>query len=132
MGGPPLQNVSPAQPSGLNPRPTSHGIYNHAIGGPSFQHNPLTRPPSMVLGSPDAINLSAVEVYRQKHEVTATVRILSPYNNCHVTYLKKPLPCMDLLFMFYTKYCTSFFINGLLLNAISNEAVLCMNMCEKE
>lgn len=90
MGGPPLQNVSPAQPSGLNPRPTSHGIYNHAIGGPSFQHNPLTIPPSMVLGSPDAINLSAVEVYRQKHEVTATVRILSPYNNCHVTYLKKP------------------------------------------
>ncbi|KAK1400273.1 hypothetical protein POM88_010136 [Heracleum sosnowskyi] len=47
-------------------------IYNHAHGVPPYSCNPMSGPPSLVMGSPDANNISAAEVYRQKHEITAT------------------------------------------------------------
>ncbi|KAK3007114.1 hypothetical protein RJ639_016183 [Escallonia herrerae] len=69
-----LHNVSPAVPAGPNSIPGAalHGIYSHPAGGPPFQNNAMMRHPSGIMGSPGAGNLSAVEVYRQKHEVTAT------------------------------------------------------------
>ena len=77
LSGAPLQNVTPGIPG-----PNSavglplHNIYGHATGGPALPNNALSRPPTMIMESADAINLSPAEVYRQKHEVTATVCIL--------------------------------------------------------
>ncbi|GFZ11586.1 DEAD box RNA helicase family protein [Actinidia rufa] len=74
LSGAPLQNVTPGIP-GPNSAvgPALHNIYGHATGGPALPNNALSRPPTMIMESADAINLSPAEVYRQKHEVTATV-----------------------------------------------------------
>lgn len=73
---PPLQNALHPQVGAPNPGPAPQDIYNHALGVPPYPRNPMSGPPSMVMGSPDAKNISAAEVYRQKHEITATVGIL--------------------------------------------------------
>uniref|UniRef100_A0A5B6ZCT1 RNA helicase n=1 Tax=Davidia involucrata TaxID=16924 RepID=A0A5B6ZCT1_DAVIN len=73
--GVPLQNVTPGIAGGLNAveGPAMHNMYGHSTGGPAFPNNALMRPlPPSIMGSSDAINLSPAEVYRQKHEVTAT------------------------------------------------------------
>ncbi|KAM7463193.1 hypothetical protein LguiA_031314 [Lonicera macranthoides] len=75
MGSLPHQNASPGLSGGLNPvpRPALNGMYSNSSGGPPFPNIAMTRPPSIASGSADAINnLSAVEVYYQKHEITAT------------------------------------------------------------
>lgn len=66
-GGHPHQNLSPNIPGG----PPSHNMYGQP-GGPPFQNNAMMRPNPAVMASPDAMNLSSVDVYRQKHDVTAT------------------------------------------------------------
>ncbi|PSR92469.1 DEAD-box ATP-dependent RNA helicase [Actinidia chinensis var. chinensis] len=73
LSGVPLQNVTPGI-AGPNSAvgPALHNIYGHATGGSALPNNVLSRPPTMIMESSDAINLSHVEVYRQKHEVTAT------------------------------------------------------------
>lgn len=50
-------------------------MIGHAMGGPgpAFPGPTQIRPPLMTMEHSDATNLSAVEVYRQQHEVTATV-----------------------------------------------------------
>lgn len=55
-----------------------HDIYGHATGGPPFPNNSFMRPPPGIMGPSDAnvIHLSSADVYRQTHEVTATVCIL--------------------------------------------------------
>lgn len=80
MGGLPHQNASPGLSGGLNPvpGPALNGICSNSSGGPPFPNIAMTRPPSIASGYADAINnLSAVEVYYQKHEITATVRIVT-------------------------------------------------------
>lgn len=47
-------------------------MIGHAMG-PAFPGLTQTRPPLMTMEPSDVTNLSAVEVYRQQHEVTATV-----------------------------------------------------------
>lgn len=79
MGDPPLQNPAPALPSGFNSTggPPMQNIYGQAAGGPPFPNPNLMRPPAALTGPPGAIHPSPVEVYLQKHEVTATVCIPS-------------------------------------------------------
>lgn len=48
-----------------------------AMGGPPYMNNPMMRPNPSVMASPDAMSLSSVDVYRQKHDVTATVCLLT-------------------------------------------------------
>lgn len=67
------QNVSPSFPGG----PTSHNMYGQATGGPPFMNNTMMRANPAVMASPDALALSSVDMYRQKHDVTATVCILT-------------------------------------------------------
>ncbi|KAK1407762.1 hypothetical protein QVD17_39388 [Tagetes erecta] len=62
------QSVSPSFPGG----PTSHNIYGQATGGPPFMNNAMMRANPSVMASPDAMALSSVDMYRQKHDVTAT------------------------------------------------------------
>lgn len=73
FAGAPLQNITPGIAGGPNsaPGPALHNIYGHAVGGPPFPSSAVTRPP-MNMEPSDCFNLSPVEVYRQKHEVTAT------------------------------------------------------------
>lgn len=79
-----IGNLLPAQtgphhlPGGFNGPggPPFHGAHGIASGPPPFQNNAFVRPPMPLMGSSDPHNLSA-EVYRQKHEVTATVCVLS-------------------------------------------------------
>lgn len=52
-----------------------HSVYNHATGGPPFSNDAMMKP--SYFGSPDVSNLSPAEVYRQQHEVTATVCIFA-------------------------------------------------------
>ncbi|KAL8105518.1 DEAD-box ATP-dependent RNA helicase 40-like [Apium graveolens] len=83
---PPLQNSLHAQAGAPNPGPPSQDIYNHAHGVPPYSRNPMSGPPSMVMGSPDANNISAAEVYRQKHEITATGDIVpAPFMSFEAT-----------------------------------------------
>lgn len=79
MGDPPLQNPVPAHPSGFNSMggPPMQNIYGQAAGGPPFPNLNLMRPPGALTGPPGSIHPSSVEVYLQKHEVTATVCIPS-------------------------------------------------------
>lgn len=75
MGGVTFQNHTTGYAGGFNPTGHSmHSMYNHATAGPPFPNNALMRPP--FVGTPDITNLSPVEVYRQEHEVTATVCLL--------------------------------------------------------
>ena len=73
-----LQNVVPSHPGGLSgvTGPPMHDLYGHATGGPLFPNDSFTRPPPGIIGPSDAnaTHLSPADVYRQKHEVTATVR----------------------------------------------------------
>lgn len=75
MSGGPFQNATPGRASGLNTVAghSMHNLYNHAAGGPPFANNSLVKPP--YVGSASVSGLSPVEVYRQQHEVTATVCI---------------------------------------------------------
>lgn len=59
--------------------PASHNMYGQAqaMGGPPYMNNPMMRPNPSVMASPDAMSLSSVDVYRQKHDVTATVCLLT-------------------------------------------------------
>ncbi|CAL5412948.1 unnamed protein product [Camellia sinensis] len=74
VGVAPLPNAPHGIAGGLNSvaGPAVHNIYGHAASGPAFPNNAMTRPPPMIMESTDAIDLSPVEVYCQKHEVTAT------------------------------------------------------------
>ncbi|KAA8527974.1 hypothetical protein F0562_035157 [Nyssa sinensis] len=70
-----LQNVTPGIAGGPHAveGPAMHNMYGQATSGPAFTNSALMRPlPPTIMGSLDTINLSPVEVYRQKHEVTAT------------------------------------------------------------
>lgn len=68
-GGPLHQNVSLS----LHGGPTSHNMYGQATGGPPpYMNNAMMMPNPAVMASPDAMNLSSVDIYRQKHDVTAT------------------------------------------------------------
>ncbi|KAH6831810.1 DEAD box RNA helicase 1 [Perilla frutescens var. hirtella] len=68
----PSQNVAPSLPGRLNVGPPLPGGYGHSPGGPQYPNNALVRPPVPMMGPSDPINQSAAEIYRQKHEVTAT------------------------------------------------------------
>ncbi|THF95987.1 hypothetical protein TEA_009390 [Camellia sinensis var. sinensis] len=74
VGGATLPNVPPGIAGGLNSvaGPALHNIYGHAASGPGFPNNAMMRQPPMIMESADAIDLSPVDVYCQKHEVTAT------------------------------------------------------------
>ncbi|KAI7744953.1 hypothetical protein M8C21_027074, partial [Ambrosia artemisiifolia] len=61
-------NVPSVVPGG----PVSHNMYGQATGGPPFMNNAMMRANPAVMVSPDAMNLSSVDMYRQKHDVTAT------------------------------------------------------------
>ncbi|KAD4385176.1 hypothetical protein E3N88_25344 [Mikania micrantha] len=62
------QNVSSTLPGG----PISHNMYGQATGAPPFMNNAMMRANPAVMASPDAMSLSSVDIYRQKHDVTAT------------------------------------------------------------
>lgn len=70
----PSQNVATSLPGRLNVGPPLPGGYGHSSGGPQYPNNAFVRPPVAIMGPSDPIHLSAAEVYRQKHEVSATVR----------------------------------------------------------
>lgn len=74
MSGVPFPSAAPGHPSGTNfaAGPT-HNLYSHGSSGPSLSNNALMGPPH--IGASDVTNMSPVEVYRQQHEVTATVCI---------------------------------------------------------
>ncbi|XP_022842369.1 DEAD-box ATP-dependent RNA helicase 40 [Olea europaea var. sylvestris] len=69
----PPQNVAINLPGQSNSPagPPMHASYGHATVNPPFPGNSLVRPPGM-MGPSDAIPLSAAEIYREQHEVTAT------------------------------------------------------------
>lgn len=72
MGG-----AAPGQATGLNAVAghAMHGMYSHAG---SFPNNAMMRPTFM--GSPGVTDLSPAEVYRQRHEVSATVCTLKIFH----------------------------------------------------
>ncbi|KAL7210696.1 hypothetical protein ACSBR1_032118 [Camellia fascicularis] len=74
VGGATLPNVPPGIAGGLNSvaGPALHNIYGHAASGPGFPNNAMMRQPPVIMESADSIDLSPVDVYCQKHEVTAT------------------------------------------------------------
>ncbi|KAK9080091.1 hypothetical protein SSX86_001766 [Deinandra increscens subsp. villosa] len=61
-------NVSSTLPGG----PISHNMFGQATGGPPLMNNVMMRPNPAVMASPDSMALSSVDIYRQKHDVTAT------------------------------------------------------------
>ncbi|KAK9080088.1 hypothetical protein SSX86_001763 [Deinandra increscens subsp. villosa] len=62
------QNVTSTFPGG----PISHNTYAQATGGPPLMNNTMMRANSAVIASPDAMAISSADIYRQKHDVTAT------------------------------------------------------------
>ncbi|KAL6532513.1 hypothetical protein OROGR_014483 [Orobanche gracilis] len=70
----PSQNVTPSHPARLNGPggPPVPGSYGHSSGAPPYPNNAFVRPPLGMMGPSDSMHLSAEEIYRQKHEVTAT------------------------------------------------------------
>ena len=82
MGAVPVPNVPPGHAGGLNAvaGQAMHNMYGHAGGGTGFSSSILMRPPSIMIGSSDISALSPTEVYRQQHEVTATVCISTHLN----------------------------------------------------
>ena len=75
-GGVPFQNVGPGRGAGFNADVhPNHNMYSHVTAGPPFSNNALMRPP--FIETADISNLSPVEVYRQEHEVTATVCLIT-------------------------------------------------------
>lgn len=77
IGNFPSQNVMSNPPGGLNGPggPPLHGGYGHSSVAPPYPSNTFVRPP-LAMMRPDSIHLSAADIYRQKHEVTATVCFL--------------------------------------------------------
>ena len=74
MSGVSFPTAAPGHPSGTNfAAGHSHNMYSHGSGGPPLSNNALIGPPH--IGASDVTNMSPVEVYRQQHEVTATVCI---------------------------------------------------------
>lgn len=51
-------------------------MYGPPAGVPGFANSVLMRPPIVGMESSGAMSISRAEMYRQKHEVTATVCIL--------------------------------------------------------
>ncbi|GER51756.1 DEAD-box ATP-dependent RNA helicase, partial [Striga asiatica] len=47
-------------------------VHGHSSGAPTYPNNTFVRPPLSMMGPSDPMHLSAAEIYRQKHEVTAT------------------------------------------------------------
>lgn len=90
------QTVTPGHMGGLNTaggRPMSN-MYNHSTGGQTFSNNAPMRPSPRILGSSDLTNLSAAEVYRQQHEVSASVCIpntLLIWDSAMVTIMIAPV-----------------------------------------
>ncbi|GFP83103.1 dead-box ATP-dependent RNA helicase 40, partial [Phtheirospermum japonicum] len=70
----PSQNVTPSHPGRLNGPggPPLPGVYGHSSVAPPYPTNAFVRPPLAMMGPSDPMHLSAAEMYRQKHEVTAT------------------------------------------------------------
>ena len=71
------QTVTPGHMGGPNivgGRPMTN-VYNHSAGGQTFPNNAPARPSPRILGPSDLANVSAAEVYRQEHEVSASVCI---------------------------------------------------------
>lgn len=60
----------------MNTGPSLPGGFGHSPGGPQFPNTAIVRPPVAMMGPSDPIHLSAAEIYRQKHEVTASVCVL--------------------------------------------------------
>lgn len=77
----PFQSPKPGHANAVN-AVTGHAMHmhSHAAGGPPFSSNALMRSP--FVGSTDVTGLSPVEVYRQQHEVSATVCILACFAYC--------------------------------------------------
>eukprot|EP00268_Persea_americana_P023528 TRINITY_DN2310_c0_g1_i4.p2 TRINITY_DN2310_c0_g1~~TRINITY_DN2310_c0_g1_i4.p2 ORF type:complete len:558 (+),score=142.32 TRINITY_DN2310_c0_g1_i4:331-2004(+) len=68
------QTVTPGHMGGPNivgGRPMTN-VYNHSAGGQTFPNNAPARPSPRILGPSDLTNVSAAEVYRQEHEVSAS------------------------------------------------------------
>ncbi|KAJ8620448.1 hypothetical protein MRB53_028977 [Persea americana] len=68
------QTVTPGHMGGPNivgGRPMTN-VYNHSAGGQTFPNNAPARPSPRILGPSDLANVSAAEVYRQEHEVSAS------------------------------------------------------------
>lgn len=72
MGNLPFQNIAPGHGAGLHASPGNvlPNMYNQPVGGPPFVNNAPRTPYG---GPSDVSNLTPVEVYRQQHEVNATV-----------------------------------------------------------
>ncbi|KAL3617160.1 hypothetical protein CASFOL_038907 [Castilleja foliolosa] len=70
----PSQNVMPSHPGRLNGPggPPLPGVYGHSSVAPPYTTNAFVRPPLAMMGPSDPMHLSAADMYRQKHEVTAT------------------------------------------------------------
>ncbi|KAK6160945.1 hypothetical protein DH2020_004326 [Rehmannia glutinosa] len=70
----PSQNVTPSLPGRFTGPggPPLHGVHGHSSGAPPYPNNAFVRPPLAMMGPSDPTHLSAAEIYRQKHEVTAT------------------------------------------------------------
>lgn len=77
ISGVPFPSAAPSHTNALNSGGghTMRNMYNQAAGGPQFSNNATVKPP--YIGSTDVTTLSPAEVYRQQHEVTATVCILA-------------------------------------------------------
>ncbi|KAG8370581.1 hypothetical protein BUALT_Bualt14G0132000 [Buddleja alternifolia] len=76
----PSQNVTPGLPGRLSGPggPPLHGVYGHSSGPPPYPNNAFVRPPVPMMGPSDPSHSSEVEVYRKKHEVTATGEDVPP------------------------------------------------------
>lgn len=74
LGGFPPQNAPPTRDNSLN-TVASHGVhsmFNHANGDLPMPNHAMSRPPPVIPGAADVMNISSAEAYRQQHEVTAT------------------------------------------------------------
>ncbi|XP_042055157.1 DEAD-box ATP-dependent RNA helicase 40-like isoform X2 [Salvia splendens] len=75
----PSPNVAPNLPGRLNVRgPPLPGGFGHSPGGHQFPNTAIVRPPVAMMGPSDSIHLSAADIYRQKHEVTASGENVPP------------------------------------------------------
>ncbi|XP_076910636.1 uncharacterized protein LOC143568352 [Bidens hawaiensis] len=68
-GGHVHHNVPPSFPGG----PTSLNVYGQVTGGPPFMNNTMMMGNPAVMAPPDAMSLSSVDVYRQKHDVPSKI-----------------------------------------------------------
>ncbi|XP_042050682.1 DEAD-box ATP-dependent RNA helicase 40-like [Salvia splendens] len=75
----PSPNVAPNLPGRLNVRgPPLPGGFGHSPSGHQFPNTAIVRPPVAMMGPSDSIHLSAADIYRQKHEVTASGENVPP------------------------------------------------------